>query len=348
MGLISRVSSRTYRVENSLPILSSAPASALKMDTSDDVDVTRVLDTFENLEDQESEYAKLLQFLESDEGQRSCYSMIEVECKGDDITAVVGRINNRIVRVVQGKRRMPPQYHGPNVYVRLGSGFTVEAAREYFLRAAYREEVTDENRDGLQLSLTAWESVRALGQLLPEALIQVNARSAKTTTIEITLNGKRLAKVSDASLHAAKHLAACSVLNKEPYKSIFVKSGSHSYDRVLNRCEDGTSDEFAKIMDMARKNHLTSCLHQKFAAGINTIDLYLAQHGGTLDEASKGTLNRLTRLTLLKRKKQLSKSRKRKAKDVSGMDCISYLWHMGRLNQCNPEFDFEAEGFFFR
>merc|ERR1712131_196377 len=99
------------------------------MDTTEDVEVTRVLDTFENLEDQTSEYAKLLQFLESPEGQKFCLSHIEVECQGDDITAMVGRINNRMIKVTRGKKKIFPRFIGPNVKVSLGNEFTLEAAQ---------------------------------------------------------------------------------------------------------------------------------------------------------------------------------------------------------------------------
>merc|ERR1711970_1310620 len=190
-------------------------------------------DTYDVQENKETEYAKLLQFLESDAVKGSVVADIKVNMMNGEPIGLLCKINDTVfdVRNKQGKIRA-----SPNHKVVVVSGFTLDAGKEKLVGMVYRtkEEVTGENRDMLQHQLLSWNSIGALERFLPKSEVIVSNYSETSCTVEVMIDGVSLSKVTSATVPQARHLAACAVLNHETYRETYLRAGNKSYACINN------------------------------------------------------------------------------------------------------------------
>jgi len=316
--------------------------------------VTRIIDTFEALEDKTTEYAKLLTFLESEHGRNNCYSMIEREEEDGVVTGLVGRINDNIIRVLKGKRRTFEKRRQQRYF--LGDDFTLEAAQDKFVECVYDKEINDETREELESNLTAWCAHNHLLKFLPNSSVTVTNYSTNSASIEIRNRGSVISTATASSVPAAKHTAICKLLNSEPYRSIFVRSPGISYAQVSKYTKDDLSEQYKKMMVLVRlnTNNRDNSLTRDFNEDTDTNELSLcfSAEGDTADNAALAGINRMRTLRLENdNRKTFRNNQKRNANETNPMtplekmakidNPIGQLMHLAQTNgSSNPEFSF--------
>jgi len=320
MGLISRVSSRTYRDCKIAKNITEIKAE-FEMNTDAQIDaearpayqITHIVESFEGQEDSSTAYAGLLNFLE--ENKDWCFSLLRLELRDDNVHALVGRINQRNVRIYNGpnkkffhhtgQRRQLSHHRG------LAEDFSAETAK-----AAVVEFYQEEDQSSWD-HLKAWSATASLDKFLPNAQYRVTQFTPKNAAVEIVLDGRVLAEASDDSLHVAKHIAACRVLNSEEYATIFSQSGGVTYNRASHRLQEPPSESFKQVNNFLRKNGYTKAVTESFIEDESAIQMNVnfEGRGADIENAARAALNTLINLSVGGSQKKRTRQAKNRETD---------------------------------
>lgn len=278
------------------------------------------IETFKGQSDKKSEYARLLQFLESEAGKTNCFQLIEVvnDAK-EERYAVKGRVNQYDISISNGKKNSMPVGFSTKSDVGLGKeNFSLDAAKERFVLQIFKiyghAEITDASRVAVQQELLSWPAVSYLNKFLPKVLLEV-ADVSKTTSINVILGRKTIGKGAGSSVHTAKHVAACNALGGSEFKQLFAKSGTgKSCGYVQGELACPEQENFLNMKKLATRNMAASIVDYGFDqdADLPFAQLSVERGSKTVDNAAAKVYGILSDLRLDgKTKKQQAAERRR-------------------------------------
>jgi len=317
-------------------------------------------DTYETQDNKDSEYAKLLQFLESDAVKGSVVADMKVNIMNGEPIGLLCKINDTVFDVRNRRKTRA----SPNHQVVVVSGFTLDAGKEKLVGMVYRtkEEVTDENRDMLQQQLLSWNSIGALERFLPKSEVIVTNYSEKSCTVEVMIDGVSLSKVTSATVPQARHLAACAVLNHETYRETYLRAANKSYACINNLRSQQIDPEDRKIVSKMSRLMESNNLNKpsfRFDDDVEQHEVVMRVNRGG-DDVEAAAANTLKLLSAISKNPQTKKNDATKRKGKKGQngptpkkfvdgptnftDAISYLNHVGMKNKSPAVYEISSEG----
>jgi len=329
--------------------------------------ITYEEDTLANQDDKTTEYSKLLEFFQTAEAKANTFGMIELKKRGDEIVGLYGRVNQRNI-VIDNKKGGGIQKRGGHggffLSISMGNRFDLDEAKSRLANWACRAKVDDENRAQLHKQLTSWDSGNAITKFFPNAAVDVTSFTpGQSATVQITLNGKVLSKVTNKSLKVAEHLAVVKIFNQPEYRHTYLHCHGRSYalqQQIQNNPEVPNLRELQALVRKNRRGNLQQIYDD--ATGSNEIIFEVKAGGEDVEQAAKFALSHIENMTLEgtpNSRNKNSKSRKRAAggKPASGnaqqldpaSNPIGILNHKGMKLDSLPVYDTTAcpsgEGF---
>jgi len=275
------------------------------------------VETFAGQSDKECDFAQFLQFLESDVGQANCFHLIEsvTEASDDEDKQNMylrGRVNGFDIIVQNVDKANFPGGFGNKLERGLKSTFTPELARQKFMELVFKahnmKEITDENRVALQFELQGWSAQAALESFLPGVQFDVT-EVGRNTTVQVSLNRKTLAKASGASVHEAKHGAACKVLRAQG--NMFMRSGdgkTKGWAEAGVACKDHSAH--ASLTKIGKNNPINARYGHDQSSGMVFAEFAVEKGAKTVDTSAKRVHDVLSNLSSKRRtKKQAVRAR---------------------------------------